>query len=36
MEILDLYDKNLKKINKTIIRRVDEIPKDSYILDKYI
>lgn len=27
MEILDLYDKNYKKTNKTIIRRVDEIPK---------
>ena len=35
MEILDLYDKNYKKINKTIIRRVDEIPKDSYIMLSY-
>lgn len=35
MEILDLYDKNLKRINKTIIRRVDEIPTDSYIMLSY-
>ena len=35
MEILDLYDKNYKKTNKTTIRRVDEIPKDSYIMLSY-
>lgn len=36
MEILDLYDKDFKKTGKTIIRRVDEIPEDSYIMLSYV
>lgn len=35
MEVLDLYDKNFNKLNKTIIRRVDEIPEDTYIMLSY-
>lgn len=35
MEILDLYDNNFKKLNKTIIRRVDEIPKNTNIMLSY-
>lgn len=34
-EILDLYDNDFKKINKTIVRRVDEIPKDANIMMSY-
>ena len=35
-EILDLYDDNFNKLNKTIIRRVDEIPKGANIMQSYI
>ena len=35
MEILDLYDNNFKKINKTIIRRVEEIPEGTNIMLSY-
>lgn len=35
MEILDLYDNNFKKLNKTIVRRIDEIPKDTNIMLSY-
>lgn len=35
-EILDLYDNNFNKINKTIIRRVDEIPKNTNIMMSYV
>ena len=35
-EILDLYDEEFNKINKTIIRRVDEIPEGTNIMQSYI
>lgn len=35
MEILDLYDNNFKNLNKTIVRRVEEIPKDTNIMLSY-
>ncbi len=35
-EVLDLYDDNFNKINKTIIRRVDEIPNGTNIMQSYI
>lgn len=36
-ERLDLYDINFNKIDKTIIRRVDEIPRGyAFILKEYI
>ena len=35
-EILDLYDNNFNKLNKTIIRRVDEIPDGTNIMQSYI
>lgn len=35
-EILDLYDDNFNNLNKTIIRRVDEIPDDANIMQSYI
>lgn len=35
MEILDLYDNDFKKLNKTIIRRVDEIPENTNIMLSY-
>ena len=35
MELEDLYDKNFNKLNKTIRRRIDEIPKDCYIMMSY-
>ena len=35
-EILDLYDDNFNKLNKTIIRRVDEIPDGTNIMQSYI
>ena len=35
MEILDLYDENFKKINKTIVRRKDEIPEGTNIMLSY-
>jgi mutator protein MutT len=35
-EVLDLYDDNFNKINKTIIRRVDEIPTGTNIMQSYI
>lgn len=36
MEILDLYDDNFNKLNKTIIRRIDEIPEGTNIMMSYI
>ena len=35
-EILDLYDNNFNKLNKTIVRRVDEIPEGTNIMQSYI
>ena len=35
-EILDLYDNNFNKINKTIIRRIDEIPEGTNVMQSYI
>jgi len=35
-EILDLYDNNFNKLNKTIIRRIDEIPEGANIMQSYI
>ena len=35
-EILDLYDNDFNKLNKTIIRRVDEIPNGTNIMQSYI
>ena len=35
-ELLDLYDDNFNKLNKTIIRRVDEIPQGTNIMQSYI
>ena len=35
-EILDLYDDNFNKLDKTIIRRVDEIPNGTNIMQSYI
>ena len=35
-EILDLYDEEFNKTNKTIIRRVDEIPEGTNIMQSYI
>ena len=35
-EILDLYDEDFNKIDKTIIRRVDEIPEGTNIMQAYI
>lgn len=32
METLDLYDEDFKKINKTIVRRKDEIPEGTNIM----
>lgn len=36
MEILDLYDNNFNKINKTIRRRIDKIPENMNIMASYI
>ena len=35
-EILDLYDENFNKLDKTIIRRVDDIPEGTNIMQSYI
>lgn len=35
-EILDLYDENFNKLDKTIIRRVDDIPNGANIMQSYI
>ena len=35
-EILDLYDNNFNKINKTIVRRVEKIPQGANIMQSYI
>ena len=35
MELEDLYDKNFNKLNKTIKRRVDEIPEGCYVMMSY-
>ena len=35
MELEDLYDSNFNKINKTVRRRIDEIPKDCYVMMSY-
>lgn len=35
MEILDLYDKGFNKTGETIVRRIDEIPENRYIMLSY-
>jgi len=35
MELEDLYDKNFNKLNKTIRRRIDNIPEDCYVMMSY-
>ena len=35
MELEDLYDKKINKLNKTIRRRVDEIPEGCYVMMSY-
>lgn len=35
-EVLDLYDDNFNKLNKNIIRRVDQIPDGANIMQSYI
>ena len=35
MELEDLYDKNFNKLNKTIKRRIDEIPEGCYVMMSY-
>ena len=35
MELEDLYDKKFNKLNKTIRRRVDEIPEGCYVMMSY-
>lgn len=35
-EVLDLYDDDFNKLNKTIIRRKDEIPEGANIMQSYI
>jgi len=35
MELVDLYDINFNKVNKTIRRRVDEIPEGCYVMMSY-
>lgn len=34
-EVLDLYDNNFNKLEKTIIRRIDEIPENTNIMMSY-
>ena len=36
LEVLDLYDDNFNKLEKTIVRRVDEIPEGANIMQSYI
>lgn len=35
MELEDLYDSNFNRLDKTIRRRVDEIPEDCYVMMSY-
>lgn len=35
-EVLDLYDDNGNSLNKTVIRRIDEIPDNANIMASYI
>ena len=35
MELEDLYDNNFNKLNKTIRRRIDEIPDGCYVMMSY-
>lgn len=35
-EILDLYDNSFNKLDRTIIRRIDEIPEGTNIMQSYI
>lgn len=35
-EILDLYDNNFNKLNKTIRRRIDDIPEGCNIMQSYV
>ena len=35
MELEDLYDSNFNRLDKTIRRRVDEIPKNCYVMMSY-
>ena len=36
MELEDLYDVNFNKLNKTIRRRIDEIPEGCYVMMSYV
>ena len=36
MEFEDLYDKNFNKLDKTIRRRIDEIPEGCYVMMSYV
>ena len=36
MELEDLYDSSFNKLNKTIRRRIDEIPKGCYVMMSYV
>ena len=36
MELEDLYDNNFNKLNKTIRRRIDEIPEGCYVMMSYV
>jgi 8-oxo-dGTP pyrophosphatase MutT (NUDIX family) len=36
MELEDLYDNNFNKLNKTIRRRIDEIPNNCYVMMSYV
>lgn len=35
MELEDLYDVNFNKLNKTIRRRIDEVPENCYVMMSY-
>ena len=35
-EVLDLYDNNFNKLDKTVLRRIDEIPENTNIMMSYI
>ena len=35
MELEDLYDSNFNKLNKTIRRRIDDIPEGCYVMMSY-
>lgn len=35
-EVLDLYDDNFNKLDKTVLRKIDEIPENANIMMSYI